>query len=85
MAITAADVKKLRDMTGAGMMDAKKALTEAEGSMERAEEILRVKLGSKAGPPVLVSHLLPLPPPRRPASPPSARRCAVPLRTWTPR
>ncbi len=42
MAITAADVKKLRDMTGAGMMDAKKALTEAEGDFEAAIEILRV-------------------------------------------
>ena len=42
MAITAADVKKLRDATGAGMMDAKKALTEAEGDFERAVEILRV-------------------------------------------
>jgi len=40
--ITAADVKKLRDATGAGMMDAKKALTEAEGDFEAAVEILRV-------------------------------------------
>jgi len=43
MAITAADVKKLRDQTGAGMMDAKKALTEADGDFEKAVEILRVK------------------------------------------
>lgn len=42
MAITAADVKKLRDMTGAGMMDAKRALTEADGDFESAIEILRV-------------------------------------------
>lgn len=42
MAITAADVKKLRDMTGAGMMDAKKALIEAEGDFDAAIEILRV-------------------------------------------
>ena len=42
MAITAADVKKLRDSTGAGMMDAKKALTEAEGDFDKAVEILRV-------------------------------------------
>ncbi|GAB2480956.1 translation elongation factor Ts [Luteococcus sediminum] len=42
MAITAAEVKKLRDVTGAGMMDAKKALTEADGDFERAIEILRV-------------------------------------------
>ena len=43
MAITAADVKKLRDQTGAGMMDAKKALTEADGDFEKAVEVLRVK------------------------------------------
>ena len=42
MAITATDVKKLRDATGAGMMDAKKALTEANGDFEAAVEILRV-------------------------------------------
>ncbi|MFZ2167066.1 MAG: translation elongation factor Ts [Propionibacteriaceae bacterium] len=42
MAITAADVKKLRDQTGAGMMDAKKALTEADGDFDAAIEILRV-------------------------------------------
>lgn len=41
--ISAADVKKLRDVTGAGMMDCKKALTEAEGDMEKAIEILRKK------------------------------------------
>jgi elongation factor Ts len=46
--IAAADVKKLRDMTGAGMMDAKKALTEAEGDYDRAIEILRVKGAAKA-------------------------------------
>lgn len=48
MAITAADVKKLRDQTGAGMMDAKKALTEAEGDFERAVELLRVSGAAKA-------------------------------------
>lgn len=42
MAITAADVKKLRDATGAGMMDAKKALTEADGDFDAAVELLRV-------------------------------------------
>jgi len=41
--ISAADVKKLRDMTGAGMMDCKKALTEAEGNLDKAIEILRKK------------------------------------------
>ena len=48
MAITAADVKKLRDLTAAGMMDAKKALEEAEGVFEKAVEILRVKGQAKA-------------------------------------
>ena len=43
MAITAQDVKKLREMTGAGMMDCKKALTEADGDFETAIEILRKK------------------------------------------
>jgi elongation factor Ts len=43
MAITAADVKALRDRTGAAMMDCKAALTEAEGDTERAVELLRVK------------------------------------------
>ncbi len=48
MAITAADVKKLRDATGAGMMDAKKALTEADGDFDAAVEILRVTGAAKA-------------------------------------
>ena len=43
MSIKAADVKTLRDQTGAGMMDCKKALTEAEGDFEKAIEILRLK------------------------------------------
>ena len=43
MAFTAADVKNLREMTGVGMMDCKKALTEAEGNMDRAIELLREK------------------------------------------
>ncbi len=43
MSISAADVKKLRDMTGAGMMDCKKALAEAEGAFDGAVEILRKK------------------------------------------
>ena len=47
-AITASMVAELRAKTDAPMMECKKALTEAEGNMERAEEILRVKLGSKA-------------------------------------
>ncbi|MGV9573255.1 hypothetical protein ACWDRX_28990, partial [Streptomyces nigra] len=49
---TAADVKKLRELTGAGMMDCKKALDEAEGNVEKAVEALRIK-GQKVsrGPP----------------------------------
>jgi elongation factor Ts len=48
-AITASMVAELRAKTDAPMMECKKALTEADGHMGRAEEILRVKLGSKAG------------------------------------
>src|ERR687893_1639018 len=50
---TAADVKKLRDLTGAGMMDAKKSLDEAEGDFDKAIELLRIKgakdVGKRAG------------------------------------
>ena len=46
MAISAADVNKLRQMTGSGMMDCKKALTEAGGDFEAAIDILR-KAGQK--------------------------------------
>jgi elongation factor Ts len=45
--IAAKDVKALRDRTGAGMMDCKKALTEAQGDVEKAIEILRVRQGKK--------------------------------------
>lgn len=48
MSITAADVAKLREMTGAGMMDAKKALTEANGNLEGAVEVLRKSGALKA-------------------------------------
>src|ERR1700712_3566211 len=48
MAITAADVKKLRDATGAGMMDAKKALEAADGDFDKAVEELRIKGAGKA-------------------------------------
>ncbi len=48
MAITAAQVKELRDSTGAGMMDAKKALTETDGDMEAAVDWLRAKGLAKA-------------------------------------
>jgi elongation factor Ts len=50
---TAADVKKLRELTGAGMMDCKKALDEADGDFEKAVEFLRIKgakdVGKRAG------------------------------------
>ena len=45
--IKASEVKALRDRTGAGMMDCKKALTEADGDVDRAIEILRVKQGKR--------------------------------------
>lgn len=47
MAVSAADVKKLRELTGAGFMDCKRALEEADGDIEKAIEILRVKQGAK--------------------------------------
>ena len=43
MAITTADIKALRDLTGAGIMDSKRALEEAEGDMDKAQDILREK------------------------------------------
>src|SRR5512138_1921039 len=50
---TAADVKRIRELTGAGMMDCKKALTETEGDFDKAVEILRIKgakdVGKRAG------------------------------------
>lgn len=48
MAFTAKDVMKLRELTGVGMMDCKKALTEADGDMDKASEILREKGLAKA-------------------------------------
>ncbi|MCL2784089.1 MAG: translation elongation factor Ts [Propionibacteriaceae bacterium] len=48
MTITAADVKKLRDQTGAGMMDAKNALVEADGDFDKATELLRISGAAKA-------------------------------------
>ncbi len=49
MSITASDVKALREKTGAGMMDCKNALTETDGDMDKAMELLRVKMGNKIG------------------------------------
>jgi elongation factor Ts len=45
--ISAAEVKALRDRTGAGMMDCKKALTEAQGDVDKAIELLRLKQGKR--------------------------------------
>jgi elongation factor Ts len=47
--ISAKDVKALRDQTGAGMMDCKRALVETGGDMDAAVELLRVQLGNKIG------------------------------------
>lgn len=49
MAVTASDVKKLRELTGAGMMDCKKALQEADGDFEKAVELLRIKGAKDVG------------------------------------
>src|SRR6478752_7211579 len=46
--ITAALVKELRELTGLGMMECKKALAEAGGDLKKAEELLRIKSGAKA-------------------------------------
>src|SRR5256886_16094218 len=50
---TAADVKKLRELTGAGMLDCKKALEETDGDFDKAVEVLRIKgakdVGKRAG------------------------------------
>jgi len=49
VSITASDVKALREKTGAGMMDCKNALTEVDGDIDKAVELLRVKMGNKIG------------------------------------
>ena len=46
--VTASMVKELREQTGLGMMECKKALSEADGDMKKAEELLRIKSGAKA-------------------------------------
>ncbi len=48
MAVTTADVKRLREETGAGVMDAKRALEDAEGNFDRAKDILRERGGAAA-------------------------------------
>lgn len=80
-AITAALIKQVREETGAGMMDVKKALTEADGDVARAKEIIRAKgiqaAGKREG---RKAHKAPSPPllsiPRRarPAMPSSSTR-----------
>jgi elongation factor Ts len=49
VSVSIEDIKKLRDMTGAGMMDAKKALEEANGDIDKAVEIMRLNGIAKAG------------------------------------
>ena len=53
---SAADVKKLRDATGAGMMDCKRALEESDGDYDKAIEILRIKGAKDIGKRVGVAH-----------------------------
>ena len=48
MAVTAKLVKELREMTGAGMMDCKKALTATDGDMDKAVEFLRKRTGNRS-------------------------------------
>ena len=71
-AITAALIKQVREETGAGMMDVKKALTEAEGDVARAKEIIRAKgiqaAGKREG---RKAQEAPSPPPL--SNPPTAR------------
>ena len=57
--VTAAMVKELREMTGAGMMDCKKALNETNGNMEEAVEVLRKNGQAKAESRLRVSAVLP--------------------------
>ena len=57
MAITASMVKELRDSTGAGMMDAKKALTENNGDMEASVDWLRTKGLAKAAASLLMGAI----------------------------
>ena len=83
-AITASMVAELRAKTDAPMMECKKALTEADGDMVKAEELLRVKLGSKA------SKAVRMPPPTwsrpcpRVATSSSKCRKALPLKALHP-
>ena len=95
--ITASMVKELREMTGAGMMECKKALAEAEGDMEKAVDVLRTRglaaVAKKAGRATNEGTVMatvndarrPSPPSRptwRLSRPPSSM--ARPSRTWSP-
>ena len=71
-AITAALIKQVREETGAGMMDVKKALTEAEGDVARAKEIIRAK-GIQAAGSVKAARLRKAPSPPPLSNPPTAR------------
>ena len=80
--ITAADVKALRDQTGAGMMDCKKALSEADGDIDKAIEILRVKARQQGRQAAATAR-----PPRARSSPtstPTARSACSSRSTATP-
>ena len=55
MAISIDDIKKLRAMTGAGLADVKKALTEAEGDFDKAKELLRERVATVRHPMVVYS------------------------------
>ena len=72
-AITAALIKQVREDTGAGMLDVKKALTEAEGDVARAKEIIRAKGIAAAGKAVKAARLRKAPSPPRSSRPPMAR------------
>ena len=71
-AITAALIKQVREDTGAGMLDVKKALTEAEGDVARAKEIIRAK-GIAAAGKRKAARLRKAPSPPRSSRPPMAR------------
>ena len=71
-AITAALIKQVREDTGAGMLDVKKALTEAEGDVARAKEIIRAKVSPQPAS-VKAARLRKAPSPPRSSRPPMAR------------
>ena len=72
-AITAALIKQVREDTGAGMLDVKKALTEAEGDVARAKEIIRAPRASRPLASVKAARLRKAPSPPLSSRPPMAR------------